>query len=732
MTRLIDTGLFCRYLTVIAVLAVSCGIAQADPQRTGNYLIITPTGLENSPAMAQFAAAKAAQGLTIATYVVPSGTSNTAIKSYIESLYGTANQPDYILLVGDTSGSTATTTTIPYFTGTGDKHAATDWPYGCMPGGVSWYPDIPVGRFSATGTNLEAQLQAIVDKTLKVESGVYSDPSYITRGAFLANSDTAGLGESTHTWVIDNYFTPLGYTGTKIYQALGGNTADVTAAVNQGCLFTVYMGHSSSTYWWNPRFDQSNVNALTNAGLYGMAFGWSCNTSKYTESECYGETWLRAANKGAAVYVSASTYIYWNGYDNWIMSSIHEKSVFASFFEKGIWEVGPAWVEGFYQFLADYGGWNGDMNTEPPLNNAVCHNFLEEFVILGDPSLLLPSNMSGMGVRPNTGISAEGQAGGPFTPNSQVYTILNYESTPIDYEVTKTKAWVSIDNPSGTLPVGGSTSVTVSINSLANNLGNGAYTDTIEFVNLTTHEGDAERAVHLNIGVPEKQYEWNLNTNPGWSTTGLWAWGQPTGGGGEHGYADPTSGHTGAFVYGYNLNGDYENSMPERYLTTNAIDCSELGRVTLKFMRRLGVESPDYDHAKISVSTDGSNWTEIWSNSSEITDLSWTQQTYDISTVADGQPTVYIRWTMGTTDTAYRYCGWNIDDIEIWGLTTTPIVGDLDGDGDVDVADLAALLACYSLCVGDPGYLPAADLVPNDCIDVADLAALLSNYGYSG
>jgi hypothetical protein len=90
--------------------------------------------------------------------------------------------------------------------------------------------------------------------------------------------------------------------------------------------------------------------------------------------------------------------------------------------------------------------------------------------------------------------------------------------------------------------------------------------------------------------------------------------------------------------------------------------------VTLKFWRWLGVEQPAYDHAYVRVSNNGSSWTTIWENNVETTDSSWGLQEYDISSVADGESTVYIRWTMGTTDSSWQYCGWNIDDVEIWAL----------------------------------------------------------------
>jgi hypothetical protein len=163
----------------------------------------------------------------------------------------------------------------------------------------------------------------------------------------------------------------------------------------------------------------------------------------------------------------------------------------------------------------------------------------------------------------------------------------------------------------------------------------------------------------------ELWYSWNMDTDPGWTEQGLWDWGVPTGGGGEYGNPDPSSGYTGSNVYGYNLFGDYENNLPERHLTSTAIDCTDLSYVSLKFWRWLNVEHPDYDHAYVRVSNDGSSWTTVGQYPVEVTDSSWTQEEYNISSVADGESTVYLRWTMGSTDSSWRYSGWNIDDVEI-------------------------------------------------------------------
>jgi C1A family cysteine protease len=281
----------------------------------------------------------------------------------------------------------------------------------------------------------------------------------------------------------------------------------------------------------------------------------------------------------------------------------------------------------------------------------------------------------GLHVNPATDAHSEGPLGGPFDPPGTSYQLEYVGGAPIDYEVT-VDPWIDWLTLSG--DTGGSLApetpgeVFIDLNANAGSLPEGTHQATIHFTNLTDHLGDTTREFTLWAGEPSLRYQWMLDTDPGWTTEDEWAFGQPTGGGGEHGGPDPTSGYTGANVYGYNLYGDYPNELPERHLTSHAIDCSDLSAVSLRFYRWLGVEQPRYDHAYVRVSNDNTNWVTVWENPVEVTDYMWTHVEYDISQVADGQETVYLRWTMGETDVGWRYCGWNIDDIEIWALNRVP------------------------------------------------------------
>jgi hypothetical protein len=95
-----------------------------------------------------------------------------------------------------------------------------------------------------------------------------------------------------------------------------------------------------------------------------------------------------------------------------------------------------------------------------------------------------------------------------------------------------------------------------------------------------------------------------------------------------------------------------------------------------------------------------------------VQDAEWTQVKVDLTEWAAGEPTVYIRWSMGPTDEIITYYGWNIDDVEIRGVPTgpAPLPGDLNCDGQITFADINP----FVLRLTNPGGYTA--LYP-DCPD---------------
>ena len=161
-----------------------------------------------------------------------------------------------------------------------------------------------------------------------------------------------------------------------------------------------------------------------------------------------------------------------------------------------------------------------------------------------------------------------------------------------------------------------------------------------------------------------------LDSDPGWTAEGEWAFGVPSGGGGtSYGNPDPTGGFTGSNVYGVNLAGDYSTATTPSYvsLITPTIDCSGHYGVELKFKRWLNVDVQTYVVAIVDI-YDGSYWYNFaWYNGAvPTTDSDWIDCSYDISAWADNNPNLQIRWSYWVKTGAFPYSGWNIDDIELW------------------------------------------------------------------
>ena len=151
----------------------------------------------------------------------------------------------------------------------------------------------------------------------------------------------------------------------------------------------------------------------------------------------------------------------------------------------------------------------------------------------------------------------------------------------------------------------------------------------------------------------------DLDSNPHWLMEGGWSFGPPSGQ-----FGNPSSAYTGSNVLGYERDGYYPNSLTKQYITTRVLDLTNHEEVELEYMRYLGVDGY-YDNASVQVTNDGSTWHTVWANATTTYDDNfWVKESIDISSIADEQETVQVRWVMGDTSSSGVNFGWNIDDIE--------------------------------------------------------------------
>ncbi len=271
------------------------------------YVILTPPEFEAQ--MQPFVEWKTERGFKVVVGVTGTpevGTTTSSIQSYIHGLYNDATPelpaPSFVLFVGDVAQ-------MPTWSMSGDP---TDRPYCDVTGDT--VPDIYYGRFSATNAS---QLQAILDKTLMYDTYSMPDPSYLHEVVMIAGMDSS-FGSVWANGQINYgttyYFNAAHniYSHTYLYPNSGSQSSAIVQNVSDGVSYINYTAHGSTTSWADPSFTQANINGLQNYGEYCLAVGNCCQTSTYDYGECFAETWLRAAGKGAIGYIGGSNNTYWD------------------------------------------------------------------------------------------------------------------------------------------------------------------------------------------------------------------------------------------------------------------------------------------------------------------------------------------------------------------------------------------------------------------------------------
>jgi hypothetical protein len=242
------------------------------------------------------------------------------VKAKIQNAYDTWTDPSlgHALLVGDTDF-----TPIHWGDGGGNSQVTDNW-YACLDG-PDYLPDIGVARIS---TRTAAETEAVVDKLLTYQKATFASDAWTRRAGFIGTSDAGHIDliEGTHDWCIETHYTPNDFETTpwshggsscdRHYHTYDADTSEIAASIDAGRTMVNYSGHGSETSWQGPTshggYDQNDVRANTNDGMYPLVISNACITGRLARTECFGETWQKEANKGAIAFVGASNNSYWD------------------------------------------------------------------------------------------------------------------------------------------------------------------------------------------------------------------------------------------------------------------------------------------------------------------------------------------------------------------------------------------------------------------------------------
>lgn len=313
----------------------------------------------------------------VAVSTATAGTTDTAIRSYIQGQYASWSNPSlsYVVLVGDVAdvathtgsgGGSSQVTDLYYAAITPDPYTS-DWSA----------PDLIVSRISV---NNATELERYIDRAVKYTTANFTDKAWMKKLSFPASSDQYSVTEGTHNYVINTHTAARGYTGTFPSNPTAGGdkcyvhtysltSAQEAAAFNNGRLVINDSGHGAETYWADPSFNSTHLASVTHADAMPFVVSNACVTGSFAyASDCWGEIWL-AHTSGAILYWGSSNNSYWTEDD------ILERRMWDGIFTSGITTLGDITQNAKMQTLAHFGA------------NSTMYYYFEMYNMLGDATI---------------------------------------------------------------------------------------------------------------------------------------------------------------------------------------------------------------------------------------------------------------------------------------------------------------------------------------------------------
>ncbi|NCA75147.1 MAG: hypothetical protein EOM90_02325, partial [Alphaproteobacteria bacterium] len=337
-----NSQLFLNYLKNI-VLNNSCIPNESVPDNSNgprkDYIIITHSNyIDAANSLAKW---KRQLGYSVEV-VSRSSWTTQQVKDSIHLRYSNWNpHPDYFVIIGDHENVPGEMMPHPY-------SQSTDFPsdlyYAEMTGGNDYTPEMAHGRISVSSAT---EANQVIQKIIDYEANPPTAASYYTNSLlctfFQDDDDNDGYEDRRFTRTteeIHDYLGTKGYSANRVYftqdnvtpkywndGAYGngeelpsylkkptftwdGDDTDIISSINAGQFLVAQRDHGDWNAWSHPAFDITDINDLNNNNLYPIVLSISCLTGKFSQSECFAETFIRRPSSGCAGIVAASEVSY--------------------------------------------------------------------------------------------------------------------------------------------------------------------------------------------------------------------------------------------------------------------------------------------------------------------------------------------------------------------------------------------------------------------------------------
>ncbi len=342
--------------------------ASRDEFQQPCILVIHPANTQVAANLAYLTDWKHERGFEIHTAsLAETGSTNTAIKNYIQNAYNTwLNRPEYVILAGDVGGSYNIPTWIEtwsWYNGEGDQ------PYSQLAGG-DVLADVFLGRMPY-GTITE--LQTLIAKSINYEKSPYTvNENWLENITLVGDPSSSGpstISTCRYVQELSQDYNPQ-FSYNEIFS--GSFASQMSSAINAGTLHFCYRGYIGMS-----GFGITNINNLYNGWMLPFVTILTCSTGNFAgtaTSEVFARAGTSSNPKGAIAAVGTATSGTHTCFNNCVTAGIYE-----ALFNLDIFSAGGALVNGKYKLFLNYPqNPNNQVNIFSHWNN-----------LMGDPSVTL-------------------------------------------------------------------------------------------------------------------------------------------------------------------------------------------------------------------------------------------------------------------------------------------------------------------------------------------------------